>query len=584
MKRISLKVFGGLLLLLLSTTFLWKGNVEVYAAGTAKEISFGQRYPVKSMGLYEDRYSVYVTSMVNITEPGRIRITLGHPSSTDSRYTNIILRKNNADLACLTLFPHLGLEEVESGYITLTPGKYEINIYDVGRINDDMYLEVTYEKAGNYNGEIEENDSFDTANEIELNTSYSCDFSKEGDEDYFKFELEEAGKVEVCIENEGYYDVVELYTEDEYGNVREIEINEWNGVDFEDVKLRNIQRLPAGTYYIHVVLSRKADINQCAFSVKHEPEGDGYEKEWNNFSENANTCEKDVWYTGNIANRDDKDWFRLNLDKKSYLNLEFKVPRQIGEKIIKLSVYDQDLKLKYLEIENTNNPYISSKEIILEKGTYYICMEKGAGNSATSYERSTYDYSFCVHHEEVLPFTDVPRGEWYYESVAYVNANGLMTGLTPTLFGPNETLARAQFAVILHRMNDTPDVVYKKTFSDVADNIWYTDGILWASSTGVVNGYSTGAFGPDDNISREQMAVMMYRYANYKKYDTSLKADYNQFRDASKVSSFATEAIRWAVGNGIINGKNNGTLIDPQGNATRGECATIIMRFVELYE
>ena len=181
-------------------------------------------------------------------------------------------------------------------------------------------------------------------------------------------------------------------------------------------------------------------------------------------------------------------------------------------------------------------------------------------------------------------FTDVKTSDWYYDAVAYVYEKGLMTGLNATTFGPGEPLSRAQFAVILHRMNGTPEVAYTEKFPDVADNIWYTDAILWANSIGVVNGYSdSGKFGPGDNITREQMALMMYRYANYMRYDTSVKADFSKFKDAARVSSFAAEAMKWAVGNGIITGKNSGTMIDPQGNAARAECATIIMRFVEKY-
>ncbi|MCI7180520.1 MAG: S-layer homology domain-containing protein [Schaedlerella sp.] len=181
-------------------------------------------------------------------------------------------------------------------------------------------------------------------------------------------------------------------------------------------------------------------------------------------------------------------------------------------------------------------------------------------------------------------FADVKSGEWYYDSVRYVNSNGLMTGLNATTFGPTQSLARAQFAVILHRMNNMPEVTYTAKFPDVPDGVWYTDAILWASSTGVVTGYSdTGRFGPSDNINREQMAVMMYRYAKYMNYDISQKADFSNFSDAERVNEFAKEAMQWAVGTGIITGKDNGTRLDPQGNASRAECATIIMRFVEKY-
>ena len=184
-----------------------------------------------------------------------------------------------------------------------------------------------------------------------------------------------------------------------------------------------------------------------------------------------------------------------------------------------------------------------------------------------------------------LPFVDVKDSDWYYDAVYYNYLAGTMTGLDDTHFGPNQSLARAQFATILYRMNGTPKVEYKATFPDVQDGIWYTNAILWAADTKVVTGYTdSGKFGPSDNINREQMAVMMYRYADYKGYDTGNKADFGKFTDAGKVNDFAKDAMQWAVGNGIITGKNNGTVIDPQGNATRAECATIIMRFMEKFE
>ena len=184
-----------------------------------------------------------------------------------------------------------------------------------------------------------------------------------------------------------------------------------------------------------------------------------------------------------------------------------------------------------------------------------------------------------------LPFVDVKKTDWHYNAVYFNYLEKTMTGKDATHFAPNEPLARAQFAVILYRMNDTPEVTYSAKFPDVQKGIWYTDAILWAADTKVVTGYtSTGMFGPSDNINREQMAVMMYRYAEYKGYSTGNKADFSKFSDAVSVNDFAKEAMRWAVGNEIITGKNNGTLLDPQGNATRAECATIIMRFMEKFE
>lgn len=182
------------------------------------------------------------------------------------------------------------------------------------------------------------------------------------------------------------------------------------------------------------------------------------------------------------------------------------------------------------------------------------------------------------------PYNDVPWGAWFYNPVLDVSKKWIMKGTSPGYFSPAQSLARAQLAVILHRMNDEPKVAYTSKFPDVPDGQWYTDAVLWANSSGVVNGYEdSGLFGVGDNINREQMAVMMYRYAQYKKYDTSQKVDFSRFQDASRVNEFAKEAMQWAVGSGIITGKDNGTKMDPQGNANRAECATIIARFIEKY-
>ena len=187
--------------------------------------------------------------------------------------------------------------------------------------------------------------------------------------------------------------------------------------------------------------------------------------------------------------------------------------------------------------------------------------------------------------ESIFPYQDITKGDWFYDAVSYNYNAKIMTGIDDTHFGPSQNLTRAEFATILYRMNGAPEVIYEARYSDVEEGMWYTDAILWAAGTKVVTGYAhNGMFGPADNITREQMAVMMYRYANYMEYDTSGKTDLDQFADVANVSEFAKEAMKWAVGTGIIKGKGDGIKIDPQGNASRAECATIIMRFAEKYK
>ena len=187
--------------------------------------------------------------------------------------------------------------------------------------------------------------------------------------------------------------------------------------------------------------------------------------------------------------------------------------------------------------------------------------------------------STIANAKSVGDYTDVPVGAWFYDSVADVSAKELMTGLNETTFGPAETLGRAQFATVLYRMAGSPEVAYDAKFPDVPDGQFYSIPITWASSIGVVTGYDdTGLFGTTDPINREQMATMLYRYANQLGLDTSARADYTVFPDGSNVNAFASEAMQWAVGTSLITGNGDGTLA-PQDHVNRAVCATMISRF-----
>ena len=192
------------------------------------------------------------------------------------------------------------------------------------------------------------------------------------------------------------------------------------------------------------------------------------------------------------------------------------------------------------------------------------------------------DIEVILDTPSALRFEDVKENDWFYEYVDFVAAKGLMIGTSDTTFGPNETLTRAQFATILFRIagEETPetDVI----FSDIPEGQWYSDAVLWAADKGIVLGNGDGTFGPSAHITREQMILMMFRYAVYLEMDTENDGNYDSFADANRVSDYAHEAMEWAVANKIISGKAGGKEIDPQGSTTRAECATIIQRFFGL--
>ena len=191
--------------------------------------------------------------------------------------------------------------------------------------------------------------------------------------------------------------------------------------------------------------------------------------------------------------------------------------------------------------------------------------------------------------EPELPFTDVPKDpdNWKLIHIRYVYRHGIMNGISGTsLFRPDHTLTRAMFATVLHRMAGTPSVPFSSRFSDVEKGTWYTDAILWAAQQNIVSGYTDGSYGIDDNITREQMAKMLFLYGQHQAYDVDGRASLSGFTDASAVSSWAVPYLQWAVDTGMISGKPNGDgsfRLDPKGEATRAECAKILCLFLETY-
>lgn len=175
-----------------------------------------------------------------------------------------------------------------------------------------------------------------------------------------------------------------------------------------------------------------------------------------------------------------------------------------------------------------------------------------------------------------LPFADVAESAWYYDAVAYCYENGLMSGVSATSFRPMDTTTRGMIVTILHQLAGKPVPAASASFPDVAADAWYADAVSWAAAQGVVAGYDTGRFGPNDSITREQLAVILYRYAGSPAAAGSL----DSFADRASVSDYAAQALRWAVGEGLLSGKGAG-LLYPTGTATRAEAAQILMRFCE---
>ena len=217
------------------------------------------------------------------------------------------------------------------------------------------------------------------------------------------------------------------------------------------------------------------------------------------------------------------------------------------------------------------------------KGGTVKLTDKGSGTYTFTMPASkvTVQASFTQNQSGTLPFTDVKTGDWFYEAVQYVYDKGMMTGVSADRFAPASTTTRGMIVTILYRLENEPAVSGDLPFTDVERGAWYANAVAWAAANDIVNGTSATTFAPNSPITREQMATMLYRFAQYKGMDAvTLQENLTGYPDGGQVSDYAIPAMNWAVGQGLIAGMENGTLV-PQGSATRAQVATILMRFCE---
>jgi len=216
-------------------------------------------------------------------------------------------------------------------------------------------------------------------------------------------------------------------------------------------------------------------------------------------------------------------------------------------------------------------------------GTYDIVMtvENPNPNYAITFVDGTLVCYMVLPGQSTLPFTDVAGDAWYRDAVQYVYDEGLMTGTAYDRFSPDLSTSRAMIVTILWRLEGAPMDAETSSFTDVVRYSWYSDAVDWAAAFGIVEGYSEESFGPNDPITREQLAAILYRYARYKGYDVSVGENTNilSYEDAFDVSDYAYPALQWACGAGVMNG-TNGYLL-PQSHATRAQTAAILYRFLQ---
>lgn len=181
--------------------------------------------------------------------------------------------------------------------------------------------------------------------------------------------------------------------------------------------------------------------------------------------------------------------------------------------------------------------------------------------------------------EWVNPFADVKETDWFYNSIKYVNTNGYFNGVSDTEFAPQVNMSRAMMVTILYRAEKEPEIKTSISYDDVEKNSYYENAVIWAKENKIVNGYTDTKFAPDDNITREQLAAIMNRYAEYKNVECSNRGDVEIFSDSKNISAWALENMKWAVAEGLFVGDNGN--INPLGSTTRAEAAAVLERFFE---
>lgn len=225
-----------------------------------------------------------------------------------------------------------------------------------------------------------------------------------------------------------------------------------------------------------------------------------------------------------------------------------------------------------------------------------LTVTDGSGKTVSTVKKSDTVYTFTMPASAVkvgvsyvkatetpseTKFNDVSANDWFASAVDYVTGKGMMNGTADNTFSPKANTTRGMIVTVLYRLENQPSTS-AASFTDVASGAYYANAVAWANANGIVSGYGSGKFGPNDKVTREQLAAILYRYAQYKKYDVSVGEDTDilSYDDAQSISSYAIPAIQWACGAGVVTGKS-GSKLDPKGNATRAEVAAMLMRFCE---
>ena len=556
-------------------------NVSGFAAATEIEPndSFSSATQISTNTSYSGNLSKKSDAdyyKFTLSSDGHVTLQFSHKmlDTTGSVFQAYIYDAQQAQVSYYYLTGNLTEHNMDIG---LAKGTYYIRIdkynksSDTG-VNINYTLNVKFTSTSYW--EKEDNGAFTKANTVTANNVYNGNLWQKSDADYYKITLSSNGCLSLVFSHtrlDTTNSVFQAYIYDS----QQTQLSYYYLTGNLTEHTMNIG-LAKGTYYIRIDKYNKSSdagvfvnytLNTKFTSTQY------WEKEDNNAFTKANSIELDKYYSGNLWSKSDSDYYKFTLtdDKKVYINLAHDKLDSTNS-VWSVFVYNSDQgQLSKYYFNGSESSHIVN--IGLSKGTYYVKVEK--------YNKSSDIAVFANYKLNVaVPlFPDVLPNAWYYEAVTYVAQKGYMGGYSNGKFGPADNLKRQDFVMILARIAEADLSKYgnkASSFSDVKKGSYYYSAVMWAVENGIIGGYSNGKFGVGDNITREQVATILYRYAGsptVNNVDSTLK----KFSDDNNISSFARTSLAWAVQKGVISGMADGRIAPTEG-ASRAQIAMIVMR------
>ena len=591
------------------TDYAEKENNETFA--TATDIALNQSYTASINDEDDNDYYKFTLS-----KAGTVALKFDRKMLTDANeYWVAWLYNDQTEEICAYSFDGansstdtytIGLP-VGTFFLRIVGGSYSYG-YSHRYSTEDYTFEVVYTQT-DY-AEKENNETFTTATDIVLNQSYTASINDAYDKDYYKFSLEEDSELSIIFENP------ELASEDEYWVV--------NIFDNQNKKITSFSiygsysktftdplAFSAGDYYLLITGGN------YYYDYSHRHSAESYKVAVSDGTPHTHsytdvttppTCTEQGYTTHtcacadsyvdsyvNALGHDYGNWTQTKAPTCTEKGKEKRTCSRCGASEIRDIAAKGHTEVTDAAVAPTCtksglsagkhcsvcNAILVAQKTVAALGHEFkdgVCTVCGAADP--NYKPSTPSISCdggagCPSRT----FIDVSASSWYHLAVDFAVKNGLFGGMSSTTFEPDTAMTRAMLVTVLWRYEGKPTAPANR-FSDVPTNAWYTDAVSWAASVGVVDGVGNNRFDPDGNITREQMAAILYRFSNIKGVGTSSRSSLSSFPDGSKTSSWAIEAVKWTVAEGIIGG-SNGKLL-PQGNATRAQVATILMRYINM--